>query len=205
VLMDQIEPRLKSLIRYINANSKFDVLGVSLDFYRHNDTEIIIPDVYGAEVRKDIQAKAAIRSTGTWDEAKFLETAELKCGSEEELLLMKRLLGWCQKHADSVKWGKGTVMGSFGPVFSDVASRTVFAIYTHGKIEYHLISTADSDDISQKFQNWASALLSSGFLTKEQASMSDPHLPLSTLGNRYEEFIELIESNLEVGLRQTEQ
>ena len=51
VLMDKLESRLKDLISYINQNSKFDVYAVELDFYRHSEFEIVIPKLYGAEIR----------------------------------------------------------------------------------------------------------------------------------------------------------
>ena len=54
VLMDQLHDRLKDLIIFINQNSQFDVYAVELDYYKHEQYEIIIPKLYGAEVKKDV-------------------------------------------------------------------------------------------------------------------------------------------------------
>jgi len=52
VLMDRLSPELKDLITFVNQNSKFDIFAVELEFYKHEDNEIMIPKLYGAEVRK---------------------------------------------------------------------------------------------------------------------------------------------------------
>lgn len=54
VLMDSLEDRLKDLIIYMNQNSKFDIYGVELEYYQHDSFEILIPKLYGNEVKKDI-------------------------------------------------------------------------------------------------------------------------------------------------------
>lgn len=54
VLMDQLHDRLKDLIIFINQNSQFDVYAVELEYYKHAQYEIIIPKLYGAEVKKDV-------------------------------------------------------------------------------------------------------------------------------------------------------
>ncbi len=54
VLMDSLERRLKDLILFINHNSQFDVYAVELEYYKHQEFEIIIPRLYGAEVKKEV-------------------------------------------------------------------------------------------------------------------------------------------------------
>jgi NTP pyrophosphatase (non-canonical NTP hydrolase) len=53
VLMDSMEERLKDLITYINQKSQFDIYGVELEYYKHDEYEIVIPKMYGVEVKKD--------------------------------------------------------------------------------------------------------------------------------------------------------
>ena len=52
VLMDRLDDRLRDMIRFVNQHSRCDILGVELDFYQHGEFEIIIPDLFGAEIRK---------------------------------------------------------------------------------------------------------------------------------------------------------
>jgi hypothetical protein len=54
VLMDKIDNALKNLILYINQNSQFDIYAVELEYYKHQEYEIIIPKLFGNEVRKDV-------------------------------------------------------------------------------------------------------------------------------------------------------
>lgn len=55
VLMDKLHPALLDLIVFVNQNSKFDLYGVELEYYRHDSFEIIIPRLHGGEVKKDLQ------------------------------------------------------------------------------------------------------------------------------------------------------
>jgi hypothetical protein len=57
VLMDSMHDQLKDLILYMNQNSKFDIYGVELEYYKHDEFEIIIPKLFGAEVKKDVGNK----------------------------------------------------------------------------------------------------------------------------------------------------
>jgi len=57
VLMDNIHDQLKDLIVYMNQNSKFDIYGVELEYYQHDSFEIMIPKLFGAEVKKDVGSK----------------------------------------------------------------------------------------------------------------------------------------------------
>lgn len=54
VLMDNLHRQLKDLILFMNRNSQFDVYAVELEYYKHQSFEIIIPRMFGAEVKKDV-------------------------------------------------------------------------------------------------------------------------------------------------------
>ncbi len=55
VLMDKIDDRLKDLIIFMNQNTSFDIYGVELDLYKFDGSEIIIPRLFGGEVKKEIK------------------------------------------------------------------------------------------------------------------------------------------------------
>lgn len=67
VLMDRLDERLKELISFMNVNSQFDIFGVELDFYEHQDLEIIIPRLYGAERKKEVSGSSRSESRRTWN------------------------------------------------------------------------------------------------------------------------------------------
>jgi len=52
VLMDRIHQELKDLITFVNQNSKFDIYAVELEYYKHENNEIMIPKLFGAGIRK---------------------------------------------------------------------------------------------------------------------------------------------------------
>ena len=56
VLMDKLHDALKDLVIFVNQNSKFDLYAVELEYYRHAEFEIIIPKLFGAEVKKDVSS-----------------------------------------------------------------------------------------------------------------------------------------------------
>ena len=68
VLMDTMHNQLRDLILYMNQNSKFDIYGVELECYKHEKLEIIIPKLFGAEVKKDVTAKKSDTTYITDDE-----------------------------------------------------------------------------------------------------------------------------------------
>ena len=51
VLMDKLHSQLKDLILFINKNSQFDVFAVEIEYYKHEDTEIMIPKLFGEEAK----------------------------------------------------------------------------------------------------------------------------------------------------------
>jgi len=59
VLMDKLHDALKDLVVFVNQNSKFDLYAVELEYYRHKSFEIIIPKLYGAEVKKAVQSSSS--------------------------------------------------------------------------------------------------------------------------------------------------
>jgi hypothetical protein len=68
VLMDQIHSQLKDLIIFINQNSRFNIYGVELEYYKYNSYEILIPKLFGAEVKKEVGVKKPSKAIPTDDE-----------------------------------------------------------------------------------------------------------------------------------------
>lgn len=133
VLMDRLHDRLKNLISFVNSNSRFDVLGVELDFYQHHDFEIIIPNLYGAERKKDLPGTSASGARRKWDVDAFFDDAEAKLGAKNAEPL-RTLYTWCAHQADEVTWGTGRQTGSFSAKFANVNQKSVFTVYSDGTL-----------------------------------------------------------------------
>ena len=67
VLMDHLHDQLRDLIIFLNNNSEFTIYAVELEYYKHQDFEILIPKLYGAEVKKDF-GKSTPQSIPTDDD-----------------------------------------------------------------------------------------------------------------------------------------
>lgn len=109
VLMDQLHNQLKDLIVFINENSRFDVFAVELEYYEHDTFEIMIPKLFGAEVKKDI----GISSTGSrkqWDKESFFnEVNELL--DKKGIKIISDVYEFAKKKGEVI-WGRG-MMGTF--------------------------------------------------------------------------------------------
>jgi len=64
VLMDHLEDSLKDLLIFVNQNSRFTIYGVEMEFYKFEDYEILIPKLYGAEVKKSAGIMKAKKVSG---------------------------------------------------------------------------------------------------------------------------------------------
>lgn len=132
-LMDRIQDRLKDLITFVNQNSRFDVFGVELEFYRHEEMQILVPRLYGAEVKKSVDGSGS-RVRRQWDEKSFFEDAEERL-RPDYLNSVRRLFSWADQRADEVSWGTGSQRGSSNPKFRHVhPSKSVFTVYSDGKL-----------------------------------------------------------------------
>lgn len=128
VLMDKLHSQLKDLIVFINQNSKFDIFGIELEYYKYQDYEILIPKLFGSEVKKDLT------STGTrkkWDEESFFKDAKDKL-KESEVKSIKILYEFSKNKADQVSWGTGSTGGSFNPKFSKISIRSLYSVFSNG-------------------------------------------------------------------------
>ncbi len=111
IIMDKIDDALKDLIVYINQKSKFDIYAVQLEYYKYDSYEIIIPKLYGDEVKKDLKTAGAGRQW-TW---KLFEQ-RLKDFGEEEVAAAQHIINWFEKNDIKISWGTSQ-QGSFIPIF----------------------------------------------------------------------------------------
>lgn len=73
VLMDKLYDDLKNLILFLNQNSKFDIYAVEIKHYKYQENEIIIPKLFGNEVRKTSHRSV---ERGIYDENYHLENID---------------------------------------------------------------------------------------------------------------------------------
>ncbi|MEO1084071.1 MAG: hypothetical protein AAFY88_07500 [Acidobacteriota bacterium] len=141
VLMDYIDDRLRDLIGFINENSRFDVYGIEIQFYRFDGYEVAIPKLHGAEARKEV-ARGSTSSRGRWSEERYFDDASSRL-DPTEVEGLRQLYDYAIRHADRVTWGTGVTMGSFSLKYEHIhPTKSVVSVYSNGRIDlnFHWLS-----------------------------------------------------------------
>lgn len=134
VLMDHLDDRLKDLVIYVNQNSQFDVYAVEFEYYKHETQEIIIPKIFGAEVKKEM----AVTSSGPrkqWSEPMLMNEAQEKL-SKEEFVAFEKIYAFCKQNGAHTNLGTGSY-GSFSPIFPSLSSKSIFTMSTDKRLAFN--------------------------------------------------------------------
>lgn len=153
VLMDKLDDRLKDLILYVNQNSQFDIYAVEFSYYKHEQHEIIIPRIFGAEVKKDINVEktSGARKVKKWNEEEILATAKTSLDIETYNAVTS-LLTFSKGIGDSLSIGSGVTAGSFGPIVNKISVRSFFTVRTDGILKLNF-QWMDGSDASEQFKD----------------------------------------------------
>lgn len=115
ILMDSMDERLKDLILYVNQNSQFDIYAVRLECYRYDDYEIMIPKIFGVEVKKKIKSTNENRRK-IWDEDSFInQTRELL---KDQSNFVIKVFEYFKDKGEKINWGSGKITASFSPIIN---------------------------------------------------------------------------------------
>lgn len=191
VLMDQLDDRLRELISFVNANSRFKILGVELNFYQHENFEILIPNLYGAEIAKEaaanLRTSAVPSSILTRDS--FLEGVRKLGASAAQQL--EDLLDW------TVKRGILFYKASFGLSVVAVSPKPIFWAYqADGKIELNVkgLISAGRAAYAEKLGR---LLDDAGFFAQPaMREMNYPRIPISLWGPKLRDLEGALEQSL---------
>ena len=105
VLMDSLHEPLRNLILFLNENSGFQLLAVEVEHYRHEDLQITIPRLFGAQTKGGGLKRASSR----WDEPRM--TADLD--ARNLLPEQRELIAWACGFARTLE-SEGLVSVGFG-------------------------------------------------------------------------------------------
>jgi hypothetical protein len=134
VLMDHIHDQLKDLISFINANSRFILLGCEMEFYRYEDLDILIPKLYGTETKKPTSSASTPAARKKWDERTFFENVGVRLERPVEKKI-RELYEYAQQTADHISWGTGASRGSFNPKYERISARSLFTVFSDGVLQ----------------------------------------------------------------------
>lgn len=135
VLMNSLHRQLKDLILFLNRNGQFDIYAVELEYYKHQTFEIIIPRMFGTEVKKDVSSgKSASGSRRKWDKTSYWQEVESKLDAGK-VQALRKLYDWSVQNADEVSWGTGAARGSFSPRFTHISPISFISAYSDGAVQ----------------------------------------------------------------------
>lgn len=181
VLMDHLEKRLKDLISFINRNSRFDIYGVELEHYKYESFEITIPRLFGSEIKKEISKQSSLNRRRTWNESSFFEEVE-SILSEQDANSIKDFYNYLKNNSDQIRWGTGSIKGSFNPIFLKAGSKSVVSIFTDGTLQLNyawFIDNEHQNNFREKFRESFSQILE---IPPEDGHSRYPTFPISIWG-----------------------
>ncbi|MDD2753756.1 MAG: hypothetical protein PHT44_04065 [Candidatus Portnoybacteria bacterium] len=134
ILMDQMDERMKDLIIYVNQNSQFDIYAVEMEYYKYEQYEIMIPKIFGVEVKKDISVASA-SARKKWNEKSMMDDARQKFGPEE-FKLFEKIYNFAKENTDQINFGTGAY-ATFSPVFNKISNKSIFTLGTDKRLSFN--------------------------------------------------------------------
>ena len=134
ILMDAVDDRLKDLIVYINQNSQFDIYAVQMEYYKFESYEIMIPKLFGVEVKKSMANSSTGSPRRKWDEQGFFEEVK-KVFSKSDFESISKLYTFSKELADEIHWGTGISQSSFSAGFDKLGNRPLFVLLSDGRMK----------------------------------------------------------------------
>lgn len=184
VLMDQLDERLKTLITFVNSNSRFTILGLEFDVYKHGELDILIPRLFGAEARKVAGSQGPRTRTRTWTEEEFFEEASNRL-SPEQFRRVREIYEWAKRVGD-VSFGTGDRYAGFNISFPEVSAERLMKVTLDGNVVIRLHGLTD-DGVGLR-----SALQRAGFTLA--ADRKKPAIAIEDWAPALPRLIEAIES-----------
>jgi len=192
VLMDRLHSQLKDLIIFINQNSQFDIYAVELDYYKYQDYEILIPKLFGAEVKKDISVQGSVGGRKKWNETDFFNEISNKL-DKKYLESIKKLFDFSKQEADQISWGTGISRGSFNPKFNKISVRSLYSVFTDGTLQINFGWLNDNDETKRTRTTFGESLIKiRDFSIPKDFTEIYVNIPIEKWYKHIDEFIKII-------------
>lgn len=192
VLMDRLHSQLKDLIIFINQNSQFDIFAVELDYYKYQDYEILIPKLFGAEVKKDINIQGAAGGRKKWNETEFFNEVNSKLDKKYSESI-KKLFDFSKQKADQISWGTGISRGSFNPKFNKISVRSLYSVFTNGTLQINFGWLNDNDETKRIRTIYGEALIKiKDFSIPKEFTEIYVNIPVEKWYSHIDEFIKIL-------------
>ena len=196
VLMNRLDDRLKDLIAFVNQNSHFDVFGVELELYQYEDLEILIPRIFGVEMKKSGGASSSANTRRSWNEQLFFEEAAARL-EPAHVESMRRLYEWAREKGAQISWGTGKNRGSFNPKFEHLTRKSVFGVFSDGeltvRLHWHDNECEESQEIIKTLGNELLSCLEEFPIPRNFMEDEPNPIPVHVWSAHLPQFIEVLE------------
>ena len=153
ILMDSVEDRLKDLIVYVNQNSQFDIYAVQMEYYKFEKYEIMIPKLFGVEVKKSVSSgSSGSRIIKIWTPDEFLLDAKKRLALES-YKAVEKLFNFSKQNSDDLAVGKGQGKATINPIFNKISERKIYGLDSGGRLGFYIewsLSGAKSEEAKDK-------------------------------------------------------
>ncbi len=137
IVVDEMSEDLGRIVSFVNSagNPAFSLAALEMRRFRHRDSEMLVPHIYGLVDKQRDQASASIRKK--WDEASYLQDVKMRL-KPPVAAIVADLLEWSKINADSIGFGSGGASGSFMFYLERDGNRgSVFSVYSNGLLSIH--------------------------------------------------------------------
>ncbi len=153
---DVIPPELQLVVEFMNEQmDPAEVLAVEIRQFAGGDLKTLVPRVIGRTAEAGARKGSAKRTGREWDEPSFMADLEERRGSDDTRVA-QAILGWMRERGFEIRWGQGSVDGSFWPEVPAGQTRCVpFRVYSYGRVKLQfpsLASVAPFDEESKRLK-----------------------------------------------------
>lgn len=128
---DVIPVELRRIVEFLNRQmDPAEVLAVEIRHYVGQGVRSLVPRVIGQTTRP-----ISPRPPRQWDEASFF--ADVVCRFSPDVAnLARRILDWVAPQVAEIRWGSGSINGSYRPLLiQNGTSYRLFIVYSSGNVE----------------------------------------------------------------------
>lgn len=131
VLMDKLHSQLKDLILFLNQYSKFNIYIAEIEYYKFESYEIMIPRLFGTEMKKDVSVAKTQLASRVWDEESFFSELQIE-NDEETCKKMRSIYDFAAKQgSDAIEYGTNSFKLRISS--KDGVRKTIFFTNTPGR------------------------------------------------------------------------
>ena len=154
--LEEAPRELKSIVDFLNKQmERTEVLLVEAIQNRFEGMTTVTPTLFGyTEEARLVKRKTVTIASGgrkQWDYDSFIDDAVEKL-STTRVNSIKKVYEACISLSANISWGTGKTNGSFIVGWPKTANRTVFAIYSHGRLDLYF-GTLKGDESIEKLRD----------------------------------------------------